>query len=251
MLKFNLNPKSVLTIIVTLFVINSAKAAPFIGNYAVGAGETYTTLNAIYNEMRIEGLSGNTTIKVKNGTYTENLNWTTNIPGMSENATLTIESNSGNQSDVTLQSQSTYSLYISDNSYITFKNLTITQPNSQRTVYIRNSNNITLENCDIVGTLNTSSSTSYSVIYIQTNCSGIEIESCNISEGSYGMYTNSNISDVSVLNSTFKDHYYGMYFYNTTDLDLNNNTMSNIQSRGLYIYNSDNINCSNNNFSSG
>ncbi|PCJ67931.1 MAG: hypothetical protein COA58_01980 [Bacteroidetes bacterium] len=242
--------KPLFLLLILFLFASSASAAPFIGTYVVGAGETYPNLNSIYSDMLSEGLSGHTTIKIKNGTYTQNVSWTSTISGLSETSTITVESNSGNPTDVILQGQSSYSIYINNNSFITLKDLTITQPNSQRCIYLRNSQNIRLINCNIIGTLSTSSTSSYSCIYINGNCSGLEIDNCNVSEGSYGIYYTSQASDIAVMNSSFEDHYYGMYFYYITDLILNNNTMENIQSRGLYINNCVDASITNNNFES-
>ncbi|MBT8326937.1 MAG: right-handed parallel beta-helix repeat-containing protein, partial [Bacteroidia bacterium] len=235
---------------IAVMVSTMLQAAPFIGTYVVGSGETYTSLNSIINAMNTEGTSGHVTIKIKDGTYTQNIN-ISGISTLSETSTLTIESNSGSASNVILRSANSYTLYTYNVSHISFKNLTFVQPYLyQRCLYINYSNNIEFDNCVITGTTYNSSSTSYSAIYLANRCDDFTLKNCNVTEGSYGLYSTSSAKNMMIDNCTFKDHYYGLRIYYANDLTFSNNTVSNISSQGTYFYNITDIDVNNNNISS-
>ena len=237
----------IFALLIAIFATTMLQAAPFIGNYVVGSGETYTSLNGIVNAMKVEGTSGHVTIKIKDGTYTENIN-INGISTLSETSTLTIESNSGNPTSVILRSTSSYTVYLNNIDYITFKNLTFRQDYIYRTcLYIYNSENIEFDNCVIRGTTYNSSSTSYSAIYLNGRCDNFKLSNCAVSEGSYGIYSASTMKNMVIENCSFSYHYYGTNIYYVTNLIFRNNTLNNINSTGIYFSQNTDFDVNNNN----
>ncbi len=235
-------------LLLTIFTTSILQAAPFIGTYVVGLGETYTSLNSILSAMATEGTSGHCTIKIKNGTYIENV-YGANISTLAETATLTIESNSGNATDVILRSSTSYAVYLYNLKHVKFQNLSIIQAVTNRCVYLYNAENITFNNCIITGTTSTSSTSSYATIYLTSKCDNFKMDKCTISEGSYGMYSTSTMKNMLIENTSFDAHYYGAQIYYVNNLIFRNNTMSNINSYGLYLYQITDLDINNNNIS--
>ena len=224
-------------------------AAPLIGTYLVGSGETYTTLTSAFNALQNEGVSGHVTLKVKSGTYSANHNLN-NVEGLSSSATLTIESNSGNPADVILRSTSSYVLYMYSINFLNVRNITITQTYGRRAIYLNgNMNQIEFSNCIINGFNTTSSSTSYSCLYGRGEVQNVKINKCTFNNGSNGIYVSSNSAKMyEISNNVFTDQYYGIRISSGSDYTISNNSVTNTR-RGLYITNAKNIEVYSNNIS--
>ena len=67
------------------------------GTYTVGGvGADFVDLAQVFLELNTCGIAGNVSFLLQNGIYTENLDFTHHIPGMTANDTLTFASLSGN-----------------------------------------------------------------------------------------------------------------------------------------------------------
>ncbi|MBR9860464.1 T9SS type A sorting domain-containing protein [bacterium] len=246
MRKYFLYPLSLFFFILTN---SNIQAAPLIGNYVIGAGQTYTSINSAIDAIESEGISGHVSFKIASGTYTIT-SYLENLTGTSEAATVTFESQTGNPSDVVLQSTSSYLLYLRNISFFRFKNLTLTQNTTTRTVYINGDvNDVKFENCDLYGFNTTSSSSSYSVFYITGNNKNISIQNCRFHRGSYGIYLRSETQNLSILDNDFGSNlYYLMRLQNFSGLEIIGNTSSDSRSTSIYLYDGTDVRISNNQF---
>ena len=211
-------------------------AVPLTGTYTVGTGETYTDLVGAMNAAKTEGVSGGVVFQLKTGTYTANHNFN-QISGLTALNTITIESKTGNKADVTLRSSGSNVISMYSISYVKFRNLTIDQTRSTRAVYLNsNTDNITFENCELKGYNSTSSTSSYTIIYVGYNNTNFRVENCNFTRGSYGVYaTDNNCDGLKIKNNNFTNQYYAAYIQNNHDIEISGNDVKSTRSYGFRI----------------
>lgn len=132
------------------------------GDYIVGEGGTYATIQGAIDDIGTLGMEGPVTLKVKAGTYNERVR-IPYIKGMGSVNTLTIESESGERDVKIEHNEYTSSGYSDDQyskvygvvtfyeaSYVTLKNLEITTTDQSydAVVMVKNeSRHVTIDNC--------------------------------------------------------------------------------------------------------
>ena len=92
--------KRILSFFAFILIFNSVVFSQLSGTYVINqdGGADFNSLTQAANALNTQGMSGNVTLKLSTGLYAEQVLF--NIPNQTENQILTIESQSGNESDV-------------------------------------------------------------------------------------------------------------------------------------------------------
>lgn len=178
------------------------------GTITVGAGADYGTIQAAVNSLK-DGIDGPVTINIKRGIYNENVT-VPEIPGASENNTVTLQSESGDWHDVKIY----YDLYnepqYSDdkmfNEFGTFTiagadwftlrgvEVTTTDTNFPGVIHIKNqSRHVTIDNCYIHADMTVTYSEDINLIYTYTknlayqNNDYLTVKNCLLEGGYIGV----------------------------------------------------------------
>lgn len=178
------------------------------GTITVGAGADYGTIQAAVNSLK-DGIDGPVTINIKRGIYNENVT-VPEIPGASENNTVTLQSESGDWHDVKIY----YDLYnepqYSDdkmfNEFGTFTitgadwftlrgvEVTTTDTNFPGVIHIKNqSRHVTIDNCYIHADMTVTYSENINLIYTYTknlayqNNDYLTVKNCLLEGGYIGV----------------------------------------------------------------
>lgn len=189
------NPNGVTDPNSTNNTINNTGLSSFLnGTYTVGTGGNYTTFNSALTALATYGVCGNVTFNVASGTYDEQLS----IPemvGAGPSSRITFQSTGLDSTLVTLSNANTPLLTLAGADFFTFRKMTLQTLNAGttgRTVEINGggTNNI-FENCRLIGSSNTNTSTTRAVVYsISTTLQDINniIRNNVIEGGAYGIY---------------------------------------------------------------
>ena len=216
------------------------------GAYTVGAGGDYSSLSAASRDMENYGISGAVTYNMLPGVYTDQVNFG-NVFGASATNTITVQSSTGNASDVVWQPPNSnyYAFKLNGSSYVTIKNMTF---NTSANIYgskaldISNSSSyLRVEGNIFEGYNYTTTSTNHALIYCYNNY-GQDIVFTNNSfdEGGYGIFLSyAGDSGVKITNNSFTGMKDGVYVNQTDSVQVSGNTISTAHSGyGIYIYSS-------------
>lgn len=212
------------------------------GTFTVGgASPDYANLTDALADIHATGLCGPVVLKVRSGTYNEQMRIgrPTSITGVSSVNTITIESESGNRGDVTVTYASTTgnpTLVIDNTDYVTIRNMTIraTNPSDCRALHITGgAEHCTFENLDLISMPTTTISNVTAVVESPSGSldNYMTFRNCNIQNGSYGMYMYGSgttaTEDFNVIeNCTFTgQYYYPLYMYYIGELSFLGNTV--------------------------
>ncbi len=231
-------------------------AAPMNGNYTIGGtSPDFNTINDAVNALIANGIDGNTTFLLRNGTYNEQFT-IPSISGSSSSNWITFRSESGSASDVTISYTSTsssddYIVKLDGANYIDFHQLTFRAQSSSNygTVFVLNdgTSHIQIRYNTIYGnginkaysklissTLTGSSSISY--LEIQSNY----LYDANSAVYLYA-YSSNAFSNVQIEYNYFQDVMNAIYTREAPSIQIEHNQMSNINV-GVYIENCSNSN---------
>ena len=216
------------------------------GAYTVGAGGDYSSLSAALRDADNYGISGAVTYNMLPGVYTDQVNFG-NVFGASATNTITVQSSTGNASDVVWQPPNSnyYAFKLNGSSYVTIKNMTFnTSANSSgsKALDISNSSShLRVEGNIFEGYNYTSTSTNHALIYCYNNY-GQDIVFTNNSfdEGGYGIYLSyAGDSGVKITNNSFTGMRDGINVLHTDSVQVSGNTISTSHSGfGIYMYSS-------------
>gem|GEM_PF-4479868 len=197
----------------------ASPVSPLSGTYTIPGD--YSTIQAALDDAYSNGISGQVTFQIANGTYNEQLSFQ-EIDKVNSGDKITIESASGQAGDVnitfaTTSAANNYVIHIYNTGDITFKNVTISAVglNYGTAVLLeRNVNDINFSNCVIQNTPTTSTSDVFALVHTQNaNMKNLTFQSDTFKNGSYGLYLiNNNGCDkatgLEVSNNTFLNNYY-------------------------------------------
>lgn len=222
------------------------------GTYTVGGiSPTFPNLTAAITALSSCGISGPTILNIRPGTYIEQVDIPV-IPGTSATNTLTIQSESGDSSSVTISfSSSSSSAYhtirFNGSSFIILRKLTIEGLGTYtRSIEFNStSSNITITNCRVFAPVGTSSL--QNPIYANTTSPNNNITITNnlISGGYYGIYgrfgTGTTVAalanNIIIRNNRIRDfYYYGIYGYYLNGIDVSQNYISGAGSSSTFRY---------------
>ena len=243
-------------------VVNNFKTAIPAGTYVVGPSSSadYSNLDSVIADLNAYGICGSVVFNIESGTYSSRI-VLNNIIGVSSVNTITIQSLTGDSSDVTINYAATSSLpavlSLSNMSYVTINALTfnITGGAAKASAYWGNSNHNTISSC----VFNLPSGTSSSFYGFYLNSQNIEYNTFinnKVVNGYYGAYSRGSGSTSlgkgnSYINNTFENfYYYGIYSYYQDSITIRGNKFvsspSSSYPRGVYAYYTDNAEISGN-----
>jgi hypothetical protein len=135
--------------------VNNGIYGKYHGIYTIGVGQDFTTISSAFQALVANGICGDTELAIVSGNYSEQVTVSTRIPG-SENYSLTLRSQSNNNSDVIwkrntgtlLNLTNLENLIIRD---ITFRGDTISPIYYSKAITLTSVNNIFVRDCRISG----------------------------------------------------------------------------------------------------
>jgi predicted heme/steroid binding protein len=138
------------------------------GTYTIGSGGDYANPALAAADLVSYGICGPVTFNIMNGTYVGNLSLP-QISGTGPGVTITFQSQSGDSSLVILQSNVSPVIDIAGGDYIRLSKVTIQTTNTLTTAGMvislnTTASNNTIENCRLIGNVNTGTATARSVI---------------------------------------------------------------------------------------
>ncbi len=199
----------------TLAVLGFKTALPA-GTYTIGSSTSadYATFVAAIADLNQFGICGPVVFNVETGTYNESV-VIDEVLGASSVNTITFQSATGNNTDVTLSATSGVILKLDGADYITIKDMTISGAGATSAIEIANGANYNTIQGNILSLTGSNTSSTYRVVY------------------DYNSINEFN----SYIDNTVSGGYYGMYFYGggTTSLQKGTHVEGNDIS-GFYIY---------------
>ena len=221
------------------------------GTYTIGgASPDFATIQAAADSLKNNGACANITFNLRSGIYTEQvLMEDFNNPN---EYLVTFQSESGNQSDVTIQynapsSSLNYTIRLDELENVLFRNLTFRSLNTNNNQVFNITNNassIAFRNCHFAAPY-----VSYDplVNMSSNNSENFQFYDCSFYSGGQGIYYNpSSVGDTIIIErDTFLNQYYSaIQLYDISYLRVNNNYISGDGSNyssyyGMYIYNCD------------
>ncbi len=201
-------------------------------------GGDYTSFTAAMSDLRARQVCDTVYMDVVSGTYNGFIEFR-GVVGAGPYAPIIFRSAPGNTSAPVLTNGGN-PVEFDDSWWITLDGFDIKTTSSYSDVIYFQDNNdhITIQNCDISKPANTSTSQSYSLIYMSTSSvdhsDNITIDNCNLTNGSYGIYAYGNsglrLHDWTVNNCTFTNQYYRHnWFYYVDDVTVTNNTFKDVR----------------------
>lgn len=220
------------------------------GSYVVGASTSadFPSLTAAVAAIDQFGICGPVVFNMESGVYTGQYNFGS-ISGVNATNTITIQSLTGNASDVEFNysggsSSYDYVFYFNTTSGYKLKNITISNTSSSgynTGVLINSSSDIEIDGCNINGVANA-----------YMNCVSIQysdniiVKNSTLSDNGSGVYSLGSSSDynfdITVENNTISNYfYYGVYASYTDTLKVINNNISSLSTSsstqyGIYVY---------------
>lgn len=230
--------KNKFTMIFTLlfFTINALTAAPLNGEYTIGAGGTFKSVNAAIQSLQSNGVSGPVWLTIESGKYNEKINIGA-IKGISALNTVTFESKTGSNSDVIIKAPNegaAYILGLNGASFLTFENITFENSASVygNVVLIGgNASYINFKSCALNGVEGARTGANNAVVYTTPagSKSNISFDDTEFNNGSFGIYKKSETASSKTLISGclfFNQYEAGMSLDNEDAPIISNNVVS-------------------------
>ncbi|MCD6566583.1 MAG: T9SS type A sorting domain-containing protein [Bacteroidales bacterium] len=213
-------------------------ANPLCDTFTIGAtGDFLTFQKAIDSLVNGGGVCGPVVFMVETGTYNEQIT-IPEIPGTSENYTITFQSATGDSTDVTLSNTGGgYTVTLDGADYIIFKNMTISTDASGTVIEFKNEANYnSIMNCRILGEAGSSS-----LIYVNyQNINNIFFGN-RIVNGTKGIHFyngNSTITGTEIKENVFENQSAeAIHLWEVKGANIIGNTItSNSSISGIYFY---------------
>ncbi|MBK8553203.1 MAG: hypothetical protein IPL53_19945 [Ignavibacteria bacterium] len=247
-----------LSLVISLLTVYTNSYSQLSGNYIIGPGGNYATINSAVNDLVNDGVNGPVIFNIKPGSYYESVNINV-VSGTSLTNTVTFKSQSGVADDVIWYSiksdTNNFALRINGADFLTFRNLTFTGDsigNQQRKIVelFDNSNNISFL-YNVFKTNNTFISSTFLIYSNSAYCNDLKIIGNSFSAtGQVGYRVNREgiklegypgLIRTQISNNVFTDLSSAITVYNSESLLIEKNTikMGNISSMnfGIFLYN--------------
>ena len=225
---------------------NMVVASGLSGTYNVPSD--FATLTEAADALNVFGVCDDVVIEINSGTYNEQVALG-DVLGVSEDATVTFTSATGNMNDVTIAYASTgstdnYVVYLNGSDWVSFTDLTIR--NNATYIYgtaVRiegGAEHATFDNCHIRAAEYPYTGNQLSAVYASGLNHNLTLTNNIIEKGGYGLYlwgssTTSQVEDVVIENNHLHDaYYYGVYTYYVKGYEFHNNVVDN--DSNLYPY---------------
>lgn len=197
------------------------------GTYTIGgASPNYSSFNAAVSALESSGVNGPVVFNVRSGTYNETFTLDV-IPGVSSTNTVTFQSETGVNTDVTLFHATTTTFVVDLNGadYVTFQNMTVSYTGSSTYGAFRLRNKAdynTIRNCIMNAGSSTSTLNTYAHILANQTTATTKIE------------------HLIIENNTFNGGANSLYFLSgslaiSDEVVFRGNTVNNSYRRGVYV----------------
>jgi pectin methylesterase-like acyl-CoA thioesterase len=199
---------------------------PLSGIYEIGSNP-YLTFQDAMDDLLLKGISGPVVFNISSGQYNEQL-IIRDVPGSSDQNTVTFRSNSGNPDDVVLYYydgglDNNYVVQMKGADHWRFENMTFRSNTSPVTIYGRvfhlfaGTDDLMVDNCRLIGSpVNNSAADALAVVYSYHSVyNSRSFENTLFQHGSYGFYDRNYHSfpletGLEVLNNEFTESYYAI-----------------------------------------
>lgn len=235
-----------------------AVCQPLNGTYTIGGvGANYANISTAFAAASGCGISGPVRFRVNTGTYNEQLTIGL-ISGVSATNTITLESATGNPSDVTISFAGTstrnYVIGLTGARRLIFRRITVnpTSTSFGRGVDFQSNNSfITFNNVIFNAPSVTTNSLNQAIIHANGGINNdITVDSCQLNNGSYGIYSNSTgsnglngasynwvVRNNVIMNQYFSGAYFSnMHWFNFHNNIVNSNSAFGSNTYGVYAY---------------
>jgi hypothetical protein len=246
---FNLFKRLLLMPLLVIAAYSSALAQPLNGTYTIG-GTTpnYPDMAAAVAALNTNGISGDVIFNIRLGTYTTNNQVTINNFTNAGGNRVTFQSETGSKADVSLSANGTstnnFVIRLNGASNVTFRNLTIINPNTSfgRVIeFVGAASRDSIYNCDLSGGVTTTSSENLAVIFANalTGTNNV-IHNNVIWNGSYGISfkgtsaTTTTSGHVISNNQIGTSYNFGINIAFATNTSVRNNTI-NKTGAGIFV----------------
>lgn len=226
------------------FIGADEPAEPLSGDYSIGNGGDYLTINEAVSELYSLGVGAAVSFNILDGIYNEQIDLSGNISGISSTNTVTFQSSSGNSTNVTIahtasNNDDNFVLQLDNVGHIKIKHLTLTALGTDFSTVVKiNNKTVNLEFSDnlINRTQAIPSDAYYDAVLLLAN-------------------DNSNLNNSIFLNNTLDNGFYGLWVNSpegdsTLNLEISGNTISNCKI-SMYLREQDSPVVSNNLISGG
>ena len=231
-------------------VINNYKTSMPGGTYQIGSSSSadFSSISSAISAMNLNGICGPIVLNLENGVYS-NAYDIPSITGASPTNTVTLQSLSGDTSDVKFVKNSSgtngYIFQFSGSGYFNFKNLSFSSSSSAYSKIfniINSARHISVDSCSFIGNGSTSTS-SYNRLIEFTNSRQLSVTNSTLKNGSDAIYivgaSNSNANGIIIKNNNFTNFHNsainGTYLGDT--VIIHNNYIQGYN-YGIYTYNS-------------
>lgn len=242
-------PNGVADTINTNDTASSSTTGSLSGSFTVG-GTTpdFVNLRSALDSLKKYGVCSNVVLRVRPGTYTEQIVLNGGISGLGAGTWIDIMPDTTMTGSVNYQFSGDACAIAGNAEYVRFKNINIkTLATIYSAVYIYNVNHhITFDGCVLQGSTSPPSTTSnaYATVYKSSGVKNeyFEFLNCDIKDGSYGMYLNGgNASDLEaglkIINNNITGWtYMGIYNYYSDEAIIRNNSITHSSNGYNYPY---------------
>jgi len=200
------------------------RKAAISGTYTIaGTSPDYATIADAVSDLNANGVCGPVVFNIRSGSYPTRIELG-DISGTSAVNTITFQSESGNNADVTLtnagtSSSNNYVVSLNGAQFVRFRHLTMRATNTSYSTIITYSggtSDCSFEHCELISMTSGSTSTNNAVVVSPSgsgNQPNMTFSDCGIRNGSYGMYvygsgTTSTENNLRIERSEFTGQYY-------------------------------------------
>jgi len=223
-----------------------------------GTSPTFSTIQAAVNSLVSIGVCGPTFVKIRPGTYNEQVS-IGSIPGASASNPVTFLSSSNDSSKVLINFSSNntnnFTLKLDNSSYVSFRKLTLEALNTSFGIVVSmtsNIDNIAFFNCHIRGITTTNTGSNLYAMHRNfltstSKTQNISLTQTRVSGGSVGFYLNNSSSNFLngfyVTKCLFENNFYqNIYCQYAQNIGISNNifernSSSNANGNGIYFTN--------------
>lgn len=219
------------------------------GNYTIGGGNVmgsvgnYPTIKSAVQDLVLRGVSGPVIFDIMPGTYTEKVT-IDSVRGTSSLNTVTFQSQTGNQNDVTWNGFEDYTdtvlvwdlVKLNKADYLTFKNIKFTSNNLKNIFYLnQNCDGIRILNNILTGSLDPSYADATGINSINASTNDLNITG-NIIDAFQGIISSGTSHNTQIINNKIIGTY-GIYLSNNDSLKIEKNIVSTSAPGFIFINN--------------
>ena len=222
---------------------NAVMAQPLSGNYTIGSGGDYNDFTNAVADLNSNGVNAPVVFNIISGTYTEQISLN-EITGASSTNTITFQSSSGVNTDVTLKFASSnvfstpnYVVQLKGSDYVTFQNMTIQRTGLELYACVvdimGDASNNTFQGNRLLGKVGATNNNGVNIYSGDDNAGNMNNTFSNniIRDGHAGIWWESSSgnakSGLNVSGNIFSNYRYGLLLDYVNDIVITGNSITN------------------------